>query len=203
MASRCWGGTDFTPSTPAVFLPWLSCVTRRTASRRAALDFISSFCSLWTALRVATLFGSKDALLYPVHMLLELAPGQLAPTLTLRIGRLPAPGCLRICHPTCASFFHITVPTLAYPGLTPGIRFFGNPSSSACGWSPAHCIDPNESGLEVIPFRYPFCAPLGLCYPPGIFLGETMSSQQSSSLLLVFHIASLIPFPFGQVFHPV
>src|SRR2546428_5076767 len=34
---------------------------------------------------VATLLGSKDALLYPVHMLLKLAPGQLAPTLTLRM----------------------------------------------------------------------------------------------------------------------
>src|SRR5438128_101386 len=28
---RCWGESDLTPSTPAVFLPWLSCVTRRTA----------------------------------------------------------------------------------------------------------------------------------------------------------------------------
>jgi hypothetical protein len=36
---------------------------------------------------VATLFGSKDALLYPVHMLLKLAPRQLAPTLTLRVKR--------------------------------------------------------------------------------------------------------------------
>jgi hypothetical protein len=49
MISRCVGETAFTPSTPAVFLPWLSCVTRRTASRRAARDFISSFWSVWTA----------------------------------------------------------------------------------------------------------------------------------------------------------
>jgi hypothetical protein len=49
MTSRWVGGTAFTPSTPAVFLPWLSCVTRRTASKRAARDFISSFWSVWTA----------------------------------------------------------------------------------------------------------------------------------------------------------
>jgi hypothetical protein len=34
---------------------------------------------------IATLFGSKDALLDAVDMLLKLAPGQLVPTLTLRI----------------------------------------------------------------------------------------------------------------------
>jgi len=49
MTSRWVGETAFTPSTPAVFLPWLSCVTRRTASSRAARDFISSFWSVWTA----------------------------------------------------------------------------------------------------------------------------------------------------------
>src|SRR5947209_9420087 len=70
MTSRCVGGTAFTPSTPAVFLPWLSCVTRRTASRRAARDFISSFWSVWTARVLPALVGSKDPLLYAVHMLL-------------------------------------------------------------------------------------------------------------------------------------
>ena len=70
---------------------------------------------------ITTLFSSKDALLYPVHMLLKLAPGQLAPTLTLRVQRVFSlgPGCLRICHTTCASFFHVTVLTSAYPGHYP------------------------------------------------------------------------------------
>ena len=36
-------------------------------------------------LGIATLTGSKDALLESVHMLFDLAPGQRAPTLTLRI----------------------------------------------------------------------------------------------------------------------
>ncbi len=48
--NRCFGWTDLTPSIPAVFLPWFSCVTRRTAISRADLDFIKSFWSLWTAL---------------------------------------------------------------------------------------------------------------------------------------------------------
>lgn len=44
--SRCFGETDLTPSTPAVFLPWLSCVTRLTAMSLAASDFINNFWSL-------------------------------------------------------------------------------------------------------------------------------------------------------------
>ena len=43
---RSLGATAFTPSTPAVFLPWLSCVTLRTARKRAALDFVNNFWSL-------------------------------------------------------------------------------------------------------------------------------------------------------------
>src|SRR6266702_928754 len=48
-SKRCAGGTDLTPSTPAVFFSWFSCVTRRTASSRAALDFINNLWSEWTA----------------------------------------------------------------------------------------------------------------------------------------------------------
>src|SRR6266702_3451704 len=79
------------------------------------------FLKLLNCSLVATLFGSKDALLYPVHVLLQLAPGQLAPPLTLRVkGRfLFGPGCLRFCDTTCASFFHSTVLTSAYPGHYP------------------------------------------------------------------------------------
>src|SRR5713226_4997464 len=51
IASLPVGWTDFTPSMPAVFLPWLSWVTRRTAKSRADRDFISSFWSLWTVFR--------------------------------------------------------------------------------------------------------------------------------------------------------
>ena len=43
LSAYCFGVTDFIPSTPAVFLPWFSCVTFRTASIRAASDFIKSF----------------------------------------------------------------------------------------------------------------------------------------------------------------
>jgi len=44
-----WGGvSDLIPSIPAVCLPWLSWVTRRTARNLAARDFKRSFCNLWT-----------------------------------------------------------------------------------------------------------------------------------------------------------
>jgi hypothetical protein len=47
---RASGDNDLIPSTPAVFLPWLSCVTRRTDKHFAAQDFISVFWSLRNAL---------------------------------------------------------------------------------------------------------------------------------------------------------
>jgi hypothetical protein len=47
-------------------------------------------------LGIAMLTGSKDALLESVHMLLERAPGQFAPTLTRRIRLTPVSGCLRL-----------------------------------------------------------------------------------------------------------
>lgn len=43
---RRWSGVkDFLPSTPAVFLPWFSCVTRRTANSFADWEVINS---LWS-----------------------------------------------------------------------------------------------------------------------------------------------------------
>src|SRR5215813_12905399 len=51
IASLPVGETDFTPSTPAVFLPWLSWVTRRTAKSRADRDLINNFCNWCTVFR--------------------------------------------------------------------------------------------------------------------------------------------------------
>lgn len=115
MVKRCFGGTDFTPSTPAVFFPWLSCVTRRTESLRAALAAHQQFLEFVDCSLIATLFGFEDALLYALDMLLKRVPGQRVPTFTLRIRCLPFPGCLRVCHTTRSSSFPITVPTSAYP----------------------------------------------------------------------------------------
>jgi hypothetical protein len=43
-SSNLWTGeSDLIPSTPAVFLPWLSCVTRRTAKHFADQDRINVF----------------------------------------------------------------------------------------------------------------------------------------------------------------
>jgi hypothetical protein len=47
---RASGDSDLIPSTPAVFFPWLSCVTRRTDRHFAAQEFISVFWSLRNAL---------------------------------------------------------------------------------------------------------------------------------------------------------
>src|SRR6266705_5650433 len=48
--ARRWDGVRaLTPSTPAVFLPRLSCVTRRTARHFADQDFINKCSSRWTA----------------------------------------------------------------------------------------------------------------------------------------------------------
>src|SRR6266550_4252009 len=92
MSSRCFGERDLTPSTPAVFLPWLSWVTRRTARSLAASDFINSFCSFLNCPCITTFAGLIDSLLDAVHMLLELTPGQRAPSLTLRLGVTFSPG---------------------------------------------------------------------------------------------------------------
>jgi hypothetical protein len=47
-------------------------------------------------LGIAMVTGSKDALLESVHVLLKLAPGQRAPTLTRRSRLVPVSGCLRL-----------------------------------------------------------------------------------------------------------
>ena len=82
MTSRSFGRTDLTPSIPAVFFPWLSCVTRRTAISRAALDAHQQFLEFVDCSRVATLFGFEDAFLYAINMLFQLAPGEPVPTFT-------------------------------------------------------------------------------------------------------------------------
>jgi hypothetical protein len=116
-SERRWDGFDSIHSCGLLALVVLCHATYREHSggsgfHQQFLEFVD--CSV-----IATLFSLKDALLYPVHMLLKLAPGQRAPTLTLRIKGLLDPGCLRFCHTTCASFFHMIVPTSAYPTAFP------------------------------------------------------------------------------------
>ena len=55
--NRSEGVRDLTPSTPAVFLPRLSCVTRRTARHLADQELIKSLWSLWIALGASTTWG--------------------------------------------------------------------------------------------------------------------------------------------------
>jgi len=47
-SSRSFGVSDLTPSTLAVFFPWFSCVTRRTAKHLADQDFTSNLLCLRT-----------------------------------------------------------------------------------------------------------------------------------------------------------
>jgi hypothetical protein len=61
------GGTDFTPSTPAVFFPWLSCVTRRTARSLAASDAHQEFLDFVNCFGIATFTRLKDAFLHAVN----------------------------------------------------------------------------------------------------------------------------------------
>ena len=65
------------------------------------------------------------------------------------------PGCLRICHTTCASFFHIIVPTLAYPGRYPvAFAFSSNPALKGMRVVPCSSYrPPMRAVLRVIPFR--------------------------------------------------
>jgi hypothetical protein len=77
---------------------------------------------------IATLFGSKDALLDAVDMLLKLSPGQLVPTLTLRIKLWLDLRCLRISHPLAPLSSLSSCLRQQIQGITPGFGFLGNPA---------------------------------------------------------------------------
>ena len=110
MIKRCAGLTDFTPSMPAVRLPWLSCVTFRTARVRAAWDAHQKSLQVVNGFVIATLRGSIDLFLQSVHLPYQLAPGDRCPVFDwLRCHRF------RFFPVTHSSIFHPTVPMSAYP----------------------------------------------------------------------------------------
>src|SRR6266571_4367123 len=129
------------------------------------------------------------------------APGQRAPTLPLRIKqRLRfGTGCLRLCSTTCASFFHLTVLTSAYPGHYP------RPSLFEPSFSQAQCLAPTcrldhrqERSLELSRSDDPFCVALGLCSPPdSCRVKENVWKPFSQGLQVIS--CSLLSLPFGQV----
>lgn len=92
---RIGGGTFAIPSTPAVRLPRLSCVTLRTAKHLAEYDRSSSRCKLrgpgGTPLEVATERCFVNALLESEDVALELLPGQRLPAFSVL---------LNTCHKT-------------------------------------------------------------------------------------------------------
>ena len=76
---RSSGSRKTIPSTPGVFLPWLSCVTRRTASNFADRDLNNRRCKLRTFPPVASLFSPIDASLERVDTSLDLGPRNVRP----------------------------------------------------------------------------------------------------------------------------
>lgn len=128
MFSLSVGGTDLTPSTPAVFFPWLSCVTRLTARSLAALDAHQELLDFVDCLGVATFTSLKDALLHAVNGCLDFLPRELFPG-HIRLVRWIA------IHATSTSFFHMIVSTSAFAG------FLDNPNISDLRLAPAHRID--------------------------------------------------------------
>jgi hypothetical protein len=69
-------------------------------------------------------------------MLLEFPPGQLAPSLTLWIDLLRVfPGCFPLCHLTDFLPSIQQCPRQHILGITPGIRFLGNPFIEGIGWN--------------------------------------------------------------------
>lgn len=88
-----WNGFDSIYSGSVLALVILRHLSDREKARCSG--FREQLLKFVDGLGIAMLTGSKDALLESVHMLLELAPGQFAPTLTRRIRLVPASGCLR------------------------------------------------------------------------------------------------------------
>jgi len=120
----------------------------RSGLHQQFLEFVDCSC-------VATLFGLEDAFLYAINMLFQLAPGEPVPTFTRWVKRrLPfALRCLRMCHTTRASSFHIIVPTSAYPAafLLAFASFLGNPALKCIGWNLLALSTRSKSFLESCP----------------------------------------------------
>lgn len=139
MTSRRVGGTAFEPSTSAVFWPWLSCVTRRTASRRAARDFIRSLWSVWTARMLPRWLARKILFCMRYTCCSSLRQGNLRQlSLAASSGGL-VPAFL----PYDSSLFlpdhraDVSIST----GFPSGVGFFGNPALKGMRVVPARRID--------------------------------------------------------------
>ena len=105
-------------------------------------------------LDIAMLTGLKDAFLYAIDMLLELAPGQFVPSFTRRVKRLLVSGCLRVGYTTHTSFFPVIVPTSAYPLAFPEALAFWGILLAICIWvvPSSSYRQPMRAGCRVSPF---------------------------------------------------
>src|SRR5260370_4552755 len=116
------GWTDLTPSMPAVFLRWLSWVTRRTAKSRADRDFISSFWSLWTVFRSPRSEALKMRFCRRYWCFSSLRQGISAhSSLGLSSGALVSSMRLALLHSTVSGLRQRIL------GITPGVSFSDHP----------------------------------------------------------------------------
>src|SRR5437879_283766 len=101
------------------FLPLVFLCHPSYCEETCCFRFHQEFLQLLNNSYLAMLSCSVNPLLNAVHMLLKLSPGQLLPSLTLRIKRLLFPGCFPFCHSTQCFTFHTAVSTSAYPSAFP------------------------------------------------------------------------------------
>src|SRR6266566_5353580 len=171
MTRRSLGLTDLTPSTPAVFLPWLSCVTRRTASRRAASDFIIRRCKLWTARTSPRREARKMRFCRWYTVFSSLRQGTDDQSSIGRSSVVDRPS-LPFPPTTRAPSVHMTVPASAYRGHYPTRLLLGQSlPTRACGLvacSPSHGTARAPRGVSSVP-TLRLSLPLGPHYLPGAF----------------------------------
>ena len=125
---------------------------------------------------ISTLAGSIDALLYAEHVLLQLSPGKLVPSLARRLRDCPLPGRFSVFHTTCP--LSSIQQGLRQPilGVTPGVCFLDHPSLCSLRLAPARCIDHQREEAESFPVP-PICLVLlvGVDSPPDDLVSESES----------------------------
>src|SRR5260370_31303948 len=180
-ASLPAGETDFTPSMPAVFLPWFSWVTRRTATSRADRDFINNFCNLWTVFRSPRAEALKMRFCRRYRCCSSLRQGNAAhSSLGFASGALVSSMLLTLLHSTLSDLCqHIL-------GITPGIGFSGHPTRHRHAVGTCSCHRPHMRVLcWLLRSDNPFCVAFRLLLSAGVRGSEYRSRMDMSAPILV------------------
>src|SRR6266571_3957343 len=175
------GETDFTPSMPAVFLPWLSWVTRRTAKSRADRDFINNFCSLWTVFRSPRAEALKMRFCRRYRCCSSLRQGRSAhSSLGCASGALVCSMRLALLHSTRSALRqHIL-------GITPDIGFSDHPTRQRHAVGTCSCHRPCMRVVcWLLRSDSPFCVACRLLLSAGFDGSEYRSPRNMSAPILV------------------